>query len=136
MGLDMYAYSCARAGMYEDYYENYDFKTESSTSPQPKELAYWRKHPYLHGWMERLWRTKVGEEIAADNSFNGIELELVWADLEALEKAVQSNELPPTEGFFFGDDSCEYYKDTDLAFIRDAKADLFCGLKVFYNSSW
>jgi hypothetical protein len=25
-----------------------------------RELAYWRKHPSLHGWMEHLFRAKGG----------------------------------------------------------------------------
>jgi hypothetical protein len=29
-----------------------------------------------------------------------------------------------------------YYHDKDLEFIKNARADLFLGLKVFYNSSW
>jgi hypothetical protein len=38
------------------------------------ELAYWRKHPNLHGWMEQLAESKNLEY----GSFNGVELELTW----------------------------------------------------------
>ena len=41
-----------------------------------------------------------------------------------------------TKGFFFGNPSDDYYRDQDLQFIADAKAELILGLKVFYNSSW
>jgi hypothetical protein len=44
--------------------------------------------------------------------------------------------LPATSGFFFGDPSDEHYYESDLSFIKAARAELFCGLKVFYNSSW
>jgi hypothetical protein len=44
--------------------------------------------------------------------------------------------LPHTRGFFFGDNSDDYYRDQDLEFIKNARAELFCGLRVFYNSSW
>ena len=136
MGLDMYAY-CGRKGQHDEYWENYEFDKDSSTVEKPRELAYWRKHPNLHGWMESLWRRKGAEtQPGADPMFNGIELELTWEDLDELEKTILSEALPETSGFFFGDPSDEYYREQDLEFIRKARAELFCGLKVFYNSSW
>jgi hypothetical protein len=68
--------------------------------------------------------------------FNGVELELTWEDLDQLEQDVKEKRLPATTGFFFGEDSDEYYLEQDLEFIKTARADLFMGLKVFYNSSW
>jgi hypothetical protein len=53
-----------------------------------------------------------------------------------LEKDIKQGRLPATSGFFFGEDSDEYYRPQDLEFIKRAKAELFLGLKVFYNSSW
>ena len=134
MGLDMYAYSAAKAGADAEYWENYD---KPNPPEKPKEIAYWRKHPNLHGWMERLWHSKnePGME-SPDQTFNGIELELTDEDINQLEHAVKEGLLPPTTGFFFGDSSDDYYKDQDLEFIAHARADLFCGLRVFYNSSW
>jgi len=35
-------------------------------------------------------------------SFNGIELELTWEDVDALERAIKHGMLPLTDGFFFG----------------------------------
>jgi len=116
MGLDMYAYVADKAGQEVD----------------SRELAYWRKHPNLHGWMERLAESKNVEY----GSFNGVELELTWADIDALEQAVTHKQLPATTGFFFGSDADELYYEDDLAFIKNARAELFLGLKVFYNSSW
>ena len=135
MGLDMYAYSANKAGAQDEYYEKGDYNKETgefvSTCTKPKELAYWRKHPNLHGWMEQLYREQGGE-----GDFNGDELELTWDDLTQLEEDIQEGRLPATTGFFFGDASDEYYKAQDLEFVKQAKADLLCGLKVFYNSSW
>jgi hypothetical protein len=124
MGLDMYAYTAAKA---------HDHTSESES----REIAYWRKHPNLHGWMHKLWEEKIAAEgkDSTDN-FNGIELELTWEDLDRLEYVVNNNELPATTGFFFGEPADDYYKDRDLEFIRKARAELFTGLKVFYNSSW
>ena len=122
MGLDMYAYVAAKA---------YDHNSESNS----RELAYWRKHPNLHGWMEQLWHSR-NTDPAADPMFNGVEIELTWEDLDRLEEDIKNGHLPSTRGFFFGDDSDEYYREQDLEFVRKARAEIFTGLKVFYNSSW
>jgi hypothetical protein len=81
--------------------------------------------------MQRLWESQGNE-----GDFNGDELELTWADLDALERAVTHKQLPPTEGFFFGNNADEHYRQSDLEFVKNARAELFLGLKVFYNSSW
>ena len=135
MGLDMYAYS-GLPGQREEYWNHWDSATPNPIA-KPKELAYWRKHPNLHGWMERLWIER-NPDLALDgnNMFNGVELELTEDDLNRLEEAVQNGSLPPTTGFFFGDGADEYYKEQDLEFIAHARADIFCGFRVFYNSSW
>ena len=131
MGLDMYAYVAGRKDQQNEYWENYNGETDTSPVEKPRELAYWRKHPNLHGWMHKLWIEK-----GYDGDFNGDELELTWEDLNRLEYVINNNELPATRGFFFGDTADEYYKPQDLEFIRKARAELFTGLKVFYNSSW
>ena len=127
MGLDQYAYAAAKA--------NTDWDGNNH-----RELSYWRKHPNLQGWMEQLWRNKGcpgGDVENSDNwNFNGIEVELTWEDLERLEEDVLNGRLPATAGFFFGNPSDDYYKQDDLAFIKKARAEIFTGLKVFYNSSW
>jgi hypothetical protein len=139
MGLDMYAYSANKAGAQTEYWDNSNIIDGEvvSTCTKPKEIMYWRKHPNLHGWMECLWERKgrPGAERDVD-TFNGIELELTWEDLMELEYDIAHKALPSTQGFFFGDDSDDYYKKQDQEFIKEAKADLLCGLKVFYNSSW
>jgi hypothetical protein len=145
MGLDMYAYAAARAGQQDEYNEqegDWDPETREWVTKdlvsKPHELAYWRKHPNLHGWMNRLWDRKgrPGIDEQQDTSFNGIELELTWQDIEDLEQAVTHKQLPSTSGFFFGQDADKDYYEQDLRFVREARAELFLGLKVFYNSSW
>ena len=151
MGLDMFAYVGQRgqrdAFWEQDLQMNQDtreFEAPEGGVQRPREIAYWRKHPNLHGWMERLWHAKrsaennpvVEDENDIGGSFNGVELELTWEDIEALEVAVKNDSLPPTSGFFFGNNSDELYKEDDLTFIKNAKAELFLGLQVFYNSSW
>jgi hypothetical protein len=128
MGLDQYAYVASKAGAMNEYYSQ---DVNENTVTKPREIAYWRKHPNLQGWMRELWESRGNE-----GDFNGDELELTWQDLEDLERAVTHGQLPATGGFFFGDGSDEHYRDSDLEFIKNARAELFLGLKVFYNSSW
>jgi len=116
MGLDMYA---------------------SRRAPRiSNELAYWRKHNRLHGWMEQLWREKTGNE----SVFNCEEVILELEDITNLEKDILNKELPESEGFFFGDDSYEeyeeYYKEDDLKFIKEAKQAIEEGDEVVYSSWW
>ena len=132
----MYAYVAAKEGQSREFYKSAEFDADSKdyvskTVTKPREIAYWRKHPNLHGWMRQLWESKGNS-----GEFNGDELELTWQDIDLLEAAIKDKELPGTSGFFFGNDADEHYREQDLKFIRDARAELFCGLKVFYNSSW
>jgi hypothetical protein len=135
MGLDMYAYAAARAGQRKEYWDSAELDPATreyvGAVSQPREIAYWRKHPNLHGWMHRLWNQK-----GFDGDFNGDELELTREDLDWLEQDIIEGNLPGTSGFFFGNDADDYYRENDLKFIREARAELFLGLRVFYNSSW
>ena len=127
VGLDQYAYVASKANT------DYD-----DTSRQ--EIAYWRKHPNLQGWMEKLWESKGGDNELSKwgSNFNGVELELTWNDIDKLEKDIKSGEVSRlgTTGFFFGNPSDDVYYEQDLKFCVDAKAECFLGRKVFYNSSW
>ena len=136
VGLDMYAYVAARAGQQREYYNGAVWDDTSgdvanSKVTKPREIAYWRKHPNLHGWMQQLWESQGNS-----GHFNGDELELTYEDLETLELDVIAGTLPNTSGFFFGNDADDHYRKQDLEFIKNARAELFMGLKVFYNSSW
>ena len=141
MGLDQYAYIAARENQRQDYWAGVvpkkdtklgELHYENPSVQEPIEIAYWRKHPNLQGWMEQLFAEKGGR----CDTFNGVEVELTWEDIDRLEHDILAGQLPPTQGFFFGSDSDEYYREQDLEFCRRAKAELFMGLKVFYNSSW
>ena len=138
MGLDQYAYA------------------KTSEESEQEELAYWRKHNRLHGWMEQLWEDKgrpnfkkgIDEQPMGD--FNCVPVELNLSDIEQLEAHVENKALPQTGGFFFGGDSFDwededgnppakgdyYYKETDLEFIELARKAIQEGKKVFYDSWW
>jgi hypothetical protein len=132
----MYAYVAAKAGAQAEYDKGMAWDKEKGaivdpSVTEPREIAYWRKHPNLHGWMHRLWESRGNS-----GDFNGDELELTWDDLEQLEQDIRDKNLPNTSGFFFGNDADDHYREHDLKFVREAKAEAFLGLKVFYNSSW
>ena len=137
MGLDMYAYAGhdGQSAAYQAHEGVWDTVTQEWVAKgpvsKPIELAYWRKHPSLHGWMEQLYRQRGGTD-----TFNGIELELTWNDVDDLERAIRHGKLPFTEGFFFGKPADNVYYEEDLKFCLNAKAEIFLGFKVFYNSSW
>lgn len=121
MGLDMYAFTTKTP-----------LRTPGFRMPEDsQEIASWRKHPNLHGWMEELYRSQGGKATC----FNCVNVPLSADDLDALEEAVLADELPPTTGFFFGE-SCAEDKEDDLAFIARARECLAAGQSVFYTSWW
>ena len=123
MGLDQYA--TARRGegtIDEDGFTHYKDSIE---------LAYWRKHPNLQGWMEDLWLAKGGE-----CEFNCVDLELKIEDLDLLEQSLDESALPETVGFFFGANSDDHYSEQDREFIVQARASIKQGYKVIYHSWW
>lgn len=121
MGLDMYAY------VTEKQVPEYGFEEPDDAA----EFYSWRKHPNLHGWMEKLYREKGGTE-----QFNCMTLRLDLADINALEDAVINNRLPHTEGFFLFGVSQPKEKDRDLQFIKEARELIENGDTVYYDSSW
>ncbi|NCC53767.1 MAG: phosphoglycerate kinase [Spartobacteria bacterium] len=121
MGLDMYAYVTA-----EKPSRPVDFEVKVA-----HRMFYWRKHPDLHGWMQRLYVRKGG----TDETFNCVPVLLTAKDLDRLEADVQAGSLPHTEGFFFGASDGSETED-DLAFITRAREALARGLTVYYDAWW
>jgi|SRR5210317_959024 hypothetical protein len=99
------------------------------------EISYWRKHNALQGWMETLWSIKTGKPT---NDLNCTEVELTSEDLDQLQKCIQNQTLPQTQGFFFGSDTSrdETRQEYDLEFVRQARVAIKEGDKVFYSCSW
>jgi hypothetical protein len=126
MGLDQYAYRIKEDG-------------------ERTEIAYWRKHNRLQGWMENLYIKKGGIE-----EFNCVDVEIGWDDVIRLQEDINNRSLPYTGGFFFGNDSYGVdpsvvqpedngmYRNlqADLEFIDIAKLALDCNDKVIYTSWW
>ena len=108
-----------------------------SQDGEREELAYWRKHNRLQGWMENLYQSKGGRE-----EFNCVDVYLDENDLDNLEQAILDRELPETGGFFFGNDSYEDYegeygyKGDDIEFIQKAREALKGGWRIVYSCWW
>lgn len=121
MGLDQYAFAIDNNG-------------------EKEEIAYWRKHPNLQGFMENLWESKGRPGDRNENNimgdFNCIPVELDYDDLQELEAAITNGELPSTCGFFFGENSDEEYRHEDLEFVEKARQALDSGKTVVYDSWW
>jgi len=139
MGLDQYA--VARKGEPRTVKSEYTYTDQDGVEKEGFEeylewddtiqLAEWRKHPNLQGWMEELWYEKGGE-----GEFNCVDLELTLENLDALEATLDEEELPETAGFFFGGNADDHYAEADREFIVQARAALKQGYKVFYSSWW
>lgn len=130
MGLDMYAFRVKAEDMIDDFTVR---NKEQGREGDLEELAYWRKHHDLHGWMERLYRAKGGTK----ESFNCVPVRLSMEDLNLLESDVLNNRLPETQGFFFGTNPPdEYSREQDMEFIMKAKIAITNGAAVYYDSWW
>ena len=139
MGLDQYA--TARKGEPRTVKSEYTYTDQDGVEKEGFEeylewddtiqLAEWRKHPNLQGWMEELWYEKGGE-----GEFNCVELELTLENLDALEATLDEEALPETAGFFFGGNADDHYAEADREFIVQARAAIKQGYTVVYSSWW
>jgi len=108
-----------------------DFETKNF-EPQD-EVAYWRKHPNLHGWMQNLYDMKGG----TSSDFNGDCVVLDSEDLDNLEADIREGNLPDTSGFFFGESSNgDEENENDLLFVTKAREAISEGKTVYYTSWW
>ena len=91
-------------------------------------LAYWRKHPNLHGFI-------------VQNYANGVDecqkIELTLDNVKEILQACESDNLPTTTGFFFGQSSIEDKEHTVDVFSKlvDVMSD-DPNYKVYYRASW
>lgn len=127
MGLDQYAFSIGTTTPLAKV----DMDLSEEGCPDRQDLHYWRKHPNLQGWMERLYREQGGTK----ENFNCVGVSLSREDLDRLEVDIKTGQLPATSGFFFGSsDGSE--TESDLAFVTKARQALDDGRAVVYYSWW
>jgi len=109
-----------------------------------EQIAYWRKHNALHGWMENLWIAKgrpfVGTKQKGNekSNFNSIPIELTEDDLIQLGIDTKNYHLPKTKGFFFGTDSSEdpnRLKEV-LDFVEAGLESIREGYEIAYYAWW
>jgi hypothetical protein len=110
------------------------FLTSKYVLPGSTLLHRWRKHPDLHGWMQRRWNVLRSGMLRKEfNSHQRVPLDV--QDLDTLEHAVMTRRLPPTVGPHFGVSDGTEMAD-DLAFIAAARRELAAGKFVYYTSWW
>jgi hypothetical protein len=126
MGLDMYLKG-------EKFFSN-----RRDTGKHPKigeiyEMAYWRKHPDLHGFIVQTF---------ADGIDDCKRIWLSEENIETIIKAVKDGSLPHTEGFFFGEsDNDKEQRNEDVQLLEVAlawvqtKEDCVWRLLI-YQASW
>jgi hypothetical protein len=143
MGLDAWAYVAPRPDYKREYEAtgSWDPDLRELVNPnmsRPREIAYWRNHSNLHQWMMRLYLEKGGT-----GDFNDDELELFWDDIKRLESDLKEGKLRDNwrSGLAFGmnfgafgSPQDDKYSEYDVEFCINAKAELFLGLRIFYNS--
>lgn len=138
MGLDM----CLR-GRVNNYKQNEEFRLNIEGAPPYADrvefdLGYWRKQPDLHGFIVKNF-TFSGEDTCEP-------ITLSEDDLHKIIKAVKEDNLPATDGFFFGEhDYSEEMKEDTLGMLYDAVRFLKVGDEkptegvyraVIYQASW
>lgn len=127
MGLDQFAYKTRVKPSQE-----IDFAEEVYEDDTNEEIHYWRKHPNIHGFMERLYREKGGED-----EFNCRQVVLTQEDIDHLANMILDKELPETSGFFFGSSfGDEDEEKDDLEFCKKASEAIKEGYTVYYDSWW
>lgn len=138
MGLDMYLRG---EKFYWSIWNNPDQeKKEDDYSVETVwlRLGYWRKHPNLHGYIVNTFAE--GKDECQD----------IWLDVEHIEQIIQAikdQNLPHTEGFFFGSsersdpDELQAMIDHDvaifekaLAWLKDKQENM--SKSVYYKASW
>lgn len=101
---------------------------EYAWGPDKEEIAYWRKHPDLHGLIIQNY---------ANGEDNCQSVPLKKEDLRHILNLVMLNELPKTRGFFFGEsysaDQQETVKQLQTAMkYLDDNPDS----EIMYEASW
>ena len=133
MGLDQYAYKTkVKLSKAVDFGEELNKAAESGEQVYD-DFNYWRKHPNLQGWMQKLYEKKGGQ----NPDFNCSPVALTQEDIDNLAQDILDNNLPQTSGFFFGESIRDREQEKrDLEFCKQASEAIKEGYTVFYDSWW
>lgn len=145
MALEHFVYVAPRPEYWKEFMATATWDTDAKAfihadmSP-PIEIARWSNHSNLHQWMIALYLAKGGQ-----GDFFKEELELTWQDVDRLEKDIKAGKIRNNwrSGLAFGlhfgsfgSPQDDKYSEYDVEFCINAKAELFLGLRIFYNSTW
>lgn len=133
MGLDMYL--VGNKFYWTDWEKPENNKTEDGfkLTDVNLQLAYWRKHPNLHGYIV---------ETFAEGKDECQQIDLGEADIKKIIEAVKEGALPETTGFFFGkSEMTDQERAEDIAFFEKAlewvnTKEKGVSRSVHYRASW
>lgn len=130
MGLDMYSMASTK-----DLANLTNEEKNQLAESDKRDIAYWRKVNWLHGFMQDKW-------VEADPTRNGQDfnceyLEVTAPVIDELEQKMNAGVLKGREGFFWGDTRVhpDDVEDT-RKWIAEARACFARGERVFYYSWW
>jgi len=131
MGLDMSLYGVKFFWSDWDHPENNRMEDGLKVSSLEVELGYWRKHPNLHGFIVQTFAGGVDK---------CQRIELDEKQLRQTLEAVLADNLPHTEGFFFGQ-SQSSDKGNSIQQLKTAIEWLMVKEEkvlrsVYYRASW
>lgn len=117
MGLDMYFYRVP--------------KNEAPSRENLAQIAYFRKHSDLHGWLERLWRERPGNT----GEFNCVFMEISPDILVRLKDYLKTPEKEKFMGFFWGQSQASDWQRT-RELVPELESIIKSGDRVYYYSWW
>ena len=134
MGLDMYLTGNKFfPTLYDVQHDPLPRETEDGFPIEARnlKLGYWRKHPNLHGYIVNTF---------ADGLDECREIELSAERIQTILQAINDDDLPFTDGFFFGaSDGSEKPKDIEIftkALEWLQQKDGVSWRSVIYCASW
>ena len=136
MGLDMYLVGRKYVG--GSFNQDIDKEDGFPVDSVKLELGYWRKHRKLHGYIVNTF---------AEGKDECQKIDLGVDELRKIATALRTNDLPNTEGFFFGNEeiddeekerSEEYAKQIEEAikWLDKGESPYFWKRSVYYRASW
>jgi len=131
MGLDMYLTGEKHYFAYPPEEARISIEDGFEVRSKMLRLGYWRKHPNLHGYIVNTF---------ADGEDKCQQIELDESRIAEIISAIKAENLPHTEGFFFGaSDGTEKEEDLKvftaaLAWLRTPEKGVW--KSITYQASW
>lgn len=133
MGLDMYLRGEKYLVKFNQEPEDLIYEDGFRVINKDLEIGYWRKHPDLHGFIVQTF---------ADGLDECQPITLTSEDMKKVIFAIESDLLPKTEGFFFGESENDAEQKQDAIDILNAAIEWLSiedegsWKTVVYQASW